>query len=116
MFFVCSKTLVAIFSLGNADGVVVYPFIFLKSEKLKKSKTFINHEKIHFSQIKEMLVLPFYIVYFIELLLKTIKYGDFTTGYRAISFEREAYANEHNLNYLQERTRYSFLKYLIKKD
>lgn len=32
--------------------------------------------------------------------------------YRNISFEREAYANQHNWYYIKERKRYAFLRYI----
>jgi len=33
-------------------------------------------------------------------------------AYRNISFEREAYDNDDNLNYIKERKHYSWLKYI----
>jgi len=69
----------------------------------------INHEKIHTAQIRELGFIFFYIWYAIEWLIKIIGYG--TDAYYNISFESEAYTNERNLNYLQTRKHYSFLKY-----
>lgn len=72
----------------------------------------INHERIHNAQMKELLFIPFYILYVFEWLILLILYRNWNKAYRNISFEREAYANGHNLNYLNNRKPYSFLKYI----
>lgn len=69
----------------------------------------INHESIHTAQIKELLYVFFYIFYLIEWLFKLLKL--FLKSYYNISFEREAYQNEENLEYLKSRKRFGFLKY-----
>lgn len=71
----------------------------------------INHESIHTAQMKEMGYIPFYIWYFIEWLIKLFCKGD---AYRNISFEREAYSNQYDLNYLNNREHYSWFKRLFK--
>jgi hypothetical protein len=59
----------------------------------------------------------FYILYFMEWLIKLIISG-FTLGkvkaYRSISHEIEAYTNEKNLDYLQNRKRFTWCKYIFK--
>ena len=72
--------------------------------------TTLNHESIHTEQIKELGYIFFYIWSFIEWLLRL----PFGNAYYNISFEREAYANEKNIKYLQAIKHYSFLKYIIK--
>ena len=68
----------------------------------------LNHEKIHTAQIKEMLYVFFYVWYVIEWLIRLPK----GNAYRSISFEREAYENDSDINYLKTRKRYAFLKYM----
>ena len=68
----------------------------------------LNHEKIHTAQIKEMLGIIFYIWYLIEWVIRL----PFGNAYRNISFEREAYANQYDLNYLKSRKRFDFAKYI----
>ena len=75
-------------------------------------KSLINHEKIHLRQQLELLVLPFYIVYLLEFLIRCLFYWDSYRAYQNLSFEREAYFNEDNPNYLNERKPFSFIKYL----
>jgi len=72
----------------------------------------INHEKIHLKQQLELLILPFYLFYITEWLIRAIIYLDSYKAYQNISFEREAYHNEKNMNYLEERKPLSFIKYL----
>ena len=64
----------------------------------------LNHEKIHTAQIKEMFYVFFYIWYIIEWLVRLFMKGN---AYRNISFEREAYANDGNVNYLNVRGKYA---------
>lgn len=71
----------------------------------------LNHEAIHSAQIKELFVVGFYLWYILEWLYRSIRKRGFYRGYRAISFEREAYANDSNLNYLASRKPFAFLKY-----
>ena len=68
----------------------------------------LNHESIHTAQMKELLYIPFYLLYGSELLVKLIKNGfKGHSAYRDISFEKEAYNNEHDLNYLKTRQHYA---------
>lgn len=74
-----------------------------------------NHEYIHTLQQRELLFLFFYVWYVIEWLIKMIYYRDYYRGYRNISFEREAYANDHNLGYPRTRRWFAFLRYLVQR-
>lgn len=71
-----------------------------------------NHEKIHLRQQAEMLILLFFLWYAIEYLLRLAKYREHDKAYRNISFEREAYAHEHDDNYLKNRMLWNFAKSL----
>lgn len=71
----------------------------------------INHESIHTEQMKEMGFIPFYIWYFIEWLIKLLCKGN---AYKNISFEREAYDNQYDSDYLKNRKHYSWFKRLFK--
>ncbi len=74
----------------------------------------VNHERIHTAQMKELLFIPFYLFYFVEWLIRLLQYRNWDLAYRNISFEREAYTHGHDLNYLSQRRRFSFLKYIAK--
>lgn len=75
------------------------------------NKIDINHEAIHTKQMQEMLYIPFYIWYIIEYLIKLF----IGNAYRNLSFEREAYNNQYNLNYLNNRKHYSWIKYVVER-
>jgi hypothetical protein len=93
-------------------GITLFPFVFVKDSKFKMNKYFLNHEQIHLRQQMEMLVIPFFIWYGIEFLVRYVQYKNWFLAYRNISFEREAYYKEKNLNYLKSRSFWSFLKFM----
>jgi hypothetical protein len=68
-----------------------------------------NHERIHVYQQMELLILPFYLWYGIEFLIRRLSQNH-QIAYRNIVFEREAYACEINLGYLKKRRPFAFLK------
>lgn len=93
-------------------GITIFPFVFVAQKKWLQDDTFISHERIHLRQQIEMLILPFFIWYGVEFLFRMIQYRNRKKAYRNISFEREAYANESNPNYLKQRRLFSFIRYL----
>lgn len=93
-------------------GMTFFPFIILNHSKLKQDLVVVNHEKIHIRQQLELLVFPFFIWYFIEFLFRFIQYKNWNLAYRNISFEKEAYQNEENLNYLVNRKPWGFRNFL----
>ena len=93
-------------------GITLYPFVFIKYGHLKEQKVFLNHERIHLKQQLELLVIPFFIWYGLEFLVRYVQYGNWFLAYRNISFERESYANEDVLDYLQKRSFWGFRHYL----
>lgn len=72
----------------------------------------VNHERIHTAQMKELLFVPFYMLYVLEWLVRLAQYRNRDSAYRNISFEREAYSNGDDLDYLQRRHRFAWLNYL----
>jgi len=93
-------------------GITFYPFVFLTDKKDKLNPVFVNHEKIHIRQQLEMLIVPFFIWYGIEFLCRWIQYKNRRVAYYNISFEREAYQNEKDLDYLQLRSFWGFSRYV----
>ncbi len=93
-------------------GAAVWPFILIRESKLKVDPYFMNHERIHYRQQIEMLVILFYIWYVLEYVVRLIQYRKRREAYRNISFEREAYKNEKDLEYLNHRSFLMFLKYI----
>ena len=108
MFLIVTKYLIP----KGYRGMALFPFVFLKHSSDKENPLFVNHERIHLRQQLELLVIPFFIWYFLEFLMRLIQYGKMDLAYRNISFEREAYANEKELDYLKMRSFWNFLKYI----
>lgn len=83
-----------------------------KLQKLSYQRTVINHEEIHTAQMKELGYILFYIIYLFEWLYRVLFTKDRFShnAYRNISFEKEAYENEYNLTYLNNRQHYMMWK------
>jgi hypothetical protein len=96
----------------GAGGFTVFPFIFLRNKHLRNHKVLMNHERIHLIQQLETLVIIGFIIYYIHYRInKKRNGGDKMGAYRDIIFEKEAYANQDNPNYLKERKPYAWLNY-----
>nr|WP_248905297.1 hypothetical protein [Flavobacterium sp. K5-23] len=93
-------------------GLTLFPFVLIRYKVDTKNLVFLNHEKIHLRQQMELLIIPFFIWYVFEYLFRLVQYRNRNLAYRNISFEREAYANETNLDYLKNRSIFRFVKYL----
>jgi hypothetical protein len=89
-------------SLLKINGIAIFPFIFIKPN-YRDEPRLVNHERIHIRQQIEMFVIPFYIIYF---------YYNITRGYWNNPFELEAYKHDQDLNYLNDRKIYSWIKYI----
>lgn len=114
MTYFCSMFIIILPKLftGNFRGMAVYPFVFLKDKLTRDNKVVIHHESIHLRQQLEMLWFIFFLWYLTEFLIRLIVYKDSHRAYRNISFEREAYENERNFDYLKNKRFWSFTKYL----
>jgi hypothetical protein len=111
MFLIVAKYLIP----KGYRGMAVFPFVVLKYDFDKDNLVFVNHEKIHLRQQLELLIFPFYVFYVLEYLIRLIQYKNKDLAYRNISFEREAYANETDLEYLKNRHFFGFLNYITLK-
>ena len=101
---------VRLLTFGWATAITLAPFgIFMKDVVINNLRT-INHEKIHWKQQLEMLIIFFYLWYLIEFLIRIFINGK--KAYVSLCFEREAYANDDNLDYLKTRKPYDWLKYV----
>ena len=93
-------------------GLTVFPFVFLKQKDMKSNAILINHERIHLRQQLEMLVVFFFVFYSIEFIVRLFQFKNWNLAYKNISFEREAYFNEKDLEYLKSRPKWNFINYL----
>lgn len=90
-------------------AINLFGIIFAK-EKL--SERDMRHEYIHTMQQREMFFLPFFIWYLVEWGIRLVVYRNAHRAYRNISFEREAYANQHDQHYKDSRKRFAWIRYV----
>ncbi len=71
-----------------------------------------RHETIHYQQQIELLFVGQWLLYLTFWLWGLVKYRNGEQAYRESPFEREAYRNEMDLDYLSTRPRYNWVKYI----
>lgn len=124
-------------------ALTAWPFLFIRSDLWRWTDEDERHENIHGEQQKEMLpigialavilfplgcgwwsliALPLYFVWYVaEWAVRIIlmgfkgKWYNLHKAYRSISFEQEAYFFETDTGYLDRRTHFLWLRYLLKK-
>jgi len=72
-----------------------------------------QHESIHVQQYVETYFIGFVILYLWDYLTAYLKYKNGKLAYWHIRFEQEAYDKQRELNYLNTREAYSWLKYKV---
>jgi hypothetical protein len=89
-------------------SVNLFGVLFVRSEWVDRvGDVDINHESIHTAQMKELLYIGFYVAYLVEWLVRWIVERDRNVAYYSVSFEREAYANEKDPEYLGKRKHFA---------
>ena len=85
-------------------------FVFCRGELGETTR---RHETIHFKQWLELLIVGFACLYvFSWLWFRLIKRYSGELAYRSIPFEQEAYDNQDDPDYLENRPCYAWIKYL----
>lgn len=105
-------------------AMTIGPLIFTR-KGVFVGERLIRHESIHWAQQKELLILPFYILYILLWLWELIRCtfnlsrGASADGrhrslwrraYRSIAFEREAYEMQDYVGYLGARRHYAWIR------
>lgn len=113
--FIVSPTLCRLFSLMNGGAVNVFaialfPFV-ISAESLDTRPITKNHETIHFHQQKELLVVPFYLLYLYYFIRNRLRGDEPFQAYWLVPFEREAYKYDSEFDYLTTREPYSWWKF-----
>lgn len=107
MILIVSKYLIP----KGFNAIAFYPFIVVGNHFETNNSVLLNHERIHLKQQKELLILPFYLLYFIDYLIKMMVLRDKNQAYKNIVFEREAYAHENDMGYLKSRPIWNWRRY-----
>ena len=94
------------------SAINLFGILFIR-RGVRVNKYLVNHEAIHSQQMKELGYVFFYVIYLLEWIYRLCKSRfDNYIAYHSISFEREAYANELNLDYISSRKRYAMWRKL----
>ena len=102
------------FPLKGYEAMTVWPFIFIRKGCDIDEKD-LRHERIHGRQQLEMLILPFFLWYGIEWLIRLILYRNRDDAYYNISFEQDAYMHQYNIGYPKNYRWYEWVKYVFKR-
>lgn len=90
-------------------AMTIGPFIFTRKNSRPLDEVTINHEAIHWEQQKELLILPFFLLYVVEYLARLVMSGfNHKKAYRNISFEKEAYEHETDMTWIKNRKHYNY--------
>ena len=89
----------------NIWAITLYPFIICKGEMDEQT---LNHEKIHLAQQRELWLVGFYLLYAFYWLRARLLGMSSHDAYMAIPFEVEAYAQQHDMDYLKNRERFAW--------
>lgn len=101
----------SILPVKGFTAINFFGIIFARKEYRPLSSRVVNHENIHTSQMKELLFVGFYLLYLIDWIIPFFKCKNAKEAYRSIRFEKEAYANENDLYYLNNRNKFSWRNY-----
>jgi hypothetical protein len=94
----------------NIYAISLIFFVFCRGELNETTR---RHETIHFRQWLELLIIGFACLYLVSWLwFRLIKRYSGDSAYRSIPFEQEAYGNQDDPYYLENRRPYAWVKYL----
>ena len=107
---ICWPGFVSFITRGFARAITLWPFIFLNAKSLASDTKLVNHERIHLRQQLETGVILFYLWYLTDYLYFRLRGNSHYNAYRLIRFEKEAFDNESNLDFLKTRKFWNFLR------
>ncbi|MGI6123208.1 MAG: hypothetical protein ACOYIG_03320 [Acetivibrionales bacterium] len=88
--------------------------LFVRGNAYIDQKT-MNHERIHTEQWKELLWIGFLLWYVVEWIIRLFAFKGGHHAYKNISFEREANSHEAETEYIKNRKRFAFTRYIREK-
>jgi len=87
-------------------AITLFPFVFSRGEMSEETK---RHETIHFQQYLETAVVGFLALYLWDYVASLLKGLKGPAAYRNIRAEVEAWDNDGNKSYLENRKRWSWI-------
>lgn len=127
MIKIYSNTLLKILTLGQSfSAITLGVFVIFKNRSIATDRV-VNHEHIHVKQQVELLFIGMWLLYALSYIFNRIKLlvgkelpvrtywnTSHMKAYRNIIFEREAYGNDNNLDYIKNRKSFAWLAYINK--
>lgn len=98
----------------NFKAINLFGVLFVRGNAYIDQKT-MNHERIHTEQWKELLWIGFLLWYVGEWIIRLFAFKGAKQAYRDISFEREAYQHDTDMDYIKNRKRFAFTRYIREK-
>tara|TARA_Y100000592_G_C5481633_1_gene325945 strand:+ start:4765 stop:5124 length:360 start_codon:yes stop_codon:yes gene_type:complete len=90
----------------NIKAITLFPFVFSRGTMSEETK---RHETIHFQQYLETGVIGFLALYLWDYMVSSIKGKSGPEAYRSIRAEKEAWDNDNDENYLENRKRWAWI-------
>jgi len=112
--------LIGFFTAGRygherAKGAAIFPLLIVRSEEYA-TPLLINHERIHFRQQIETLFVGLLILKLAETLYARVFLKLRAPDYNLyLAAEQEAYRNQHNMHYLENRPLFNVFSYIRNK-
>jgi hypothetical protein len=78
--------------LLKAEGLTIFPLIWVVYSKEKCPGWLLNHEKVHIKQQKKWLLFPWFAIYGCDYLWGRFKNMSHDEAYRNTRFEKDAYS------------------------
>lgn len=94
----------------DIGAITLGPVVISRGEMSEQTK---RHETIHFQQYLELAFVGFLVMYAGFWIWNLMKGHSPRDAYYKIPFELEAYGNDVNENYLEERERYAWTYYTL---
>ena len=96
----------------NIGAITIGPLVFSRGEI---SPTTRRHETIHWQQYIETFILGFLLLYFGFYIASLLSGKRGKDAYAEIPFEKEAYENQEDERYFENRKRYAWIKHVFKR-
>ena len=100
-----------ILPFSGYKAVNLFGLLFVRKNAVL-SPQLINHEEIHIAQMREMLYIFFYIWYVLEWLIRLICYWNNDLAYHNVGFEKEAFIQQGDTDYLKSRKLFAWISYI----
>lgn len=96
----------------DIGAVTIGPLVFSRG---KISEVTRRHETIHWQQYIETFIVGFLLLYFGFYITSLLKGRRGRDAYMEIPFEKEAYENQNDKQYLENRKRYAWIRRIFKR-